>query len=78
MNDAPLLDPDVGKLAERQVLAVRCRDQQVLDRVHALPERLLQPNDEVERSLPLDHLASRRLPPTAVSISVLMSATFRP
>ena len=37
MNDAPLLDLDVGELAERQVLAVRRRDQEVLDGVHVLP-----------------------------------------
>ena len=60
MNDAPLLDLDVGELAERQVLAVRRRDQQVLDRVHVLPERLLQPDDEIELSLALDHLRRRR------------------
>ena len=60
MNDAPLLTLIVGELAERQVLAVRGRDQHVLDRVHVLPERLLQPHDEIERPLALDHLRRRR------------------
>ena len=54
-----LVDPDVRELAERQVLAVRCRDQQVLDRVEVLTEWLLEPDDEVELALPLDHLRGR-------------------
>ncbi len=51
---------DVGELAERQVLVVRRRDQDVLDRLHVLPIRLLQPDDQIERSLALDHLRRRR------------------
>ena len=59
MNDAPLLDPDVGELAQRDLLAVRRRDEDVADLLR-LAERLLQPHHEVERALALHDLGRRR------------------
>ena len=51
---------DVGELAQRKKLAVRRRDQQVLDGIHILPERLLHTDHQIELALALDHLSGRR------------------
>ena len=51
---------DVGKLAERKVLAVRRRDQDVLDGLHVLPVRLLKPDDQIEGPLALNDLRGGR------------------
>ena len=42
------------------MLAVRRRDQQVLDRVHVVAEWLLHANHQVELALALNHLSGRR------------------
>jgi len=51
-----LLLPDIGELAQRQVLAIRRGDQQVLDRILVLAEGLLHAHDQVELLLALNHL----------------------
>ena len=56
MNEAPLVDLDVGKFLERNLLAARCRHHDVADLLGIVPVLMFQPDDKIEFLFPLHHL----------------------
>jgi len=55
----PLFHPDVGELAQGEILAVGCGNEQALDRILVAAVRLLHAQDQVELLFSLDHLGGR-------------------